>query len=77
VTKWILSGEPIALLAATGHFGMILFCAIGYARLPNKRWTDAGVLLVSGAAAIAYFWLIIALAGPQHLPLFRRTFHIG
>jgi hypothetical protein len=30
-----------------------------------------------GAAAIAYFWLIIALAGPQYLPLFRRTLHLA
>ena len=55
---------------------MIIGCAIAYPRLPDKRGSDAFVLIGSGAAAIVYFWVIIALTGPQYLPLFRRTFHV-
>ncbi len=69
-------GTIIAIPAALGHFGMIAFCFWAYLRLRNKRWTDIGILLGSGAVAIGYFASIIAIFGPQYLPLFRKVFRI-
>jgi hypothetical protein len=70
-------GALIAVIAALGHCLMIIGCVIAYLRLPNKQPTDAFVLVGSGAAAILYFWAIIALTGPQYLPQFRRLFHLA
>ena len=67
-------GTIIAVPAALGHFGMIACCLWAYLRLRNKRWTDIGILLGSGAVAIGYFGSIIAIFGPQYLPLFRKVF---
>jgi len=69
-------GTIIAVPAALGHFGMIACCLWAYLRLRNKRWTDVGILLGSGAVAIGYFATIIAIFGPQYLPLFRKVFPI-
>jgi len=79
----VISGGPvanpgtiIAVPAALGHFGMISCCLWAYLRLRNKRWTDVGILLGSGAVAIGYFATIIAIFGPQYLPLLRKVFRI-
>lgn len=69
-------GTIIAIPAALGHFGMIAFCLWAYLRLRNKRWTDIGILLGSGVIAIGYFAAIVAIFGPQYLPLFRKVFRI-
>ena len=69
-------GTIIAIPAALGHFGMIAFCVWAYLRLRNKHLTDVGILLGSGAVAIGYFALIIAIFGPQYLPLFRKVFRL-
>lgn len=69
-------GTVIAIPAALGHFGMIAFCLWAYLRLRNKRLTDIGILLGSGAVAIGYFAAIIAIFGPQYLPLFRKAFRL-
>lgn len=66
-------GSIIAIPAALGHFGMIAFCIWAYLRLQNKRWTDIGVLLAGGVLAIGYFVTIIAIFGPQYLPLLRKV----
>ena len=55
---------------------MIAFCLWAYLRLRNKRLTDIGILLGSGAVAIGYFAAIIAIFGPQYLPLFRKVFRL-
>lgn len=73
------AGDPgtiIAIPAALGHLGMIVFCAWAYLRLGDKRGSDIGVLAGSGAAAIGYLVAIIALFGPQYLPLVRKVFHV-
>src|SRR5437588_5153149 len=49
-------GTIIAIPAALGHFGMIVFCLWAYFRLRNKRWTtDIGILLGCGVVAVGYF----------------------
>jgi uncharacterized membrane protein len=70
------SGTMIAIPAALGHFGMIAFCLWAYLRLRSKRLTDISILLGSGAIAIGYFAAIIAIFGPQYLPLFRKVFRL-
>jgi len=55
---------------------MIVFCLWAYLRLKDKRWSDLAVLIGSGAVAIGYFVLIIALTGRQYLPLMRKVFRI-
>lgn len=79
----LVSGKPvidggalIALPAALGHFGMIVFCIWAYVNLRDKRWSDVFVLVASAFLSIGYFALIVALTGPQYLPIFRRVFHI-
>ncbi len=69
-------GTIIAIPAALGHFGMIAFCLWAYLRLRDRRLTDIGILLGSGAVAIGYFAVIIAIFGPQYLPLFRKVFRL-
>jgi uncharacterized membrane protein len=69
-------GTIIAIPAALGHFGMIAFCLWAYLRLRSKRLTDISILLGSGAIAIGYFAAIIAIFGPQYLPLFRKAFRL-
>lgn len=69
-------GTIIAIPAALGHFGMIAFCLWAYLRLRNKRLTDIGILLGSGAVAISYFAAIIAMFGPRYLPLFRKVLRL-
>jgi hypothetical protein len=65
----------IALLAAGGHFLMIGAGLAGFLLLRPKLmgWLK---FLAGGAAAIAYFVLIIYTTGPQYIPLVRRIFHL-
>lgn len=70
------AGTVIAIPAALGHFGMIVFCAWAYTRLNKKRWSDVAVMLGSGVLAIGYFAGIIVLFGRQYLPLLRVVFHV-
>ena len=66
----------MAIPAALGHFGMIAFCLWAYLRLGSKPLTDISILLGSEAFAIGYFAAIIAIFGPQYLPLFRKVFRL-
>ena len=78
-----LSGGPapnanalIAVFAALSHFGLIIFCMSGYLRLPNKKWHDTGILVISASLSIGYFATIVALTAQQYLFVFEKVFHL-
>lgn len=52
------------------------FLPLGLFASGNKRLTDIGILLGSGAVAIGYFAAIIVIFGPQYLPLLRKVFRL-
>ena len=64
----VLIAAPAAI--ATG--ALALFCVIGYARLPNKRWRDVAVMTVAAVIVPSYFLAIFAAFTPQYLEMFRR-----
>ena len=70
------AGALIALPAALGNCGMIIFCIWAYIRLRGKSWRDAGILAASAFLSTGYFAVIVVLTAPKFLPLFRRAFHI-
>lgn len=65
----------IAVVAAGGHFLMILACLWGFLRTrPNsKQWLQ---FLAGGVLSIVYFIAIIFTTGPQYIPLVKRVFHL-
>jgi hypothetical protein len=63
----------LSLIAATGHFLLIAACLIGFLKTrPTAR--EWGQFVGGGVLAVAYFILIIVIAGPQYIPLLRRVF---
>jgi hypothetical protein len=64
----------IAVVAAGGHFLLIIACLAAFLRMrPDaRRW---GQFLGGGVIAVAYFAAIIITTGPQYIPLLRRIFH--
>lgn len=65
----------IALVAALGHFLLIVACLAGFLRMrPRvKQW---GQFLAGGVLAVGYFILIIVITGPQYIGLLKRTFRL-
>jgi hypothetical protein len=63
----------LALIAATGHFVLIVACLSGFLkRRPNAgHWSK---FVGGGVLAMAYFIAIIFMTGPQYIPLIRRAF---
>jgi len=63
----------LAIIAATGHFVLIVACLIGFLETRPKpgAWTK---FIGGGLLAIAYLVGIIFITGPQYIPLLRRTF---
>jgi hypothetical protein len=63
----------VAVIAAAGHFLMIVACLVGFLRTgPNlRRW---GQFLGGGVLAVAYLVAIIFTTGPQYIPLVKRVF---
>lgn len=66
----------IAVVAATGHFLMIVACVAGFlATRPDRRqWTR---FVGGGVAAVAYLVAIIFISGPQYIPLVKRVFGLS
>ena len=62
----------IAAPAAIATASLALASAIGYARLPDKRWRDLIVIASAVAIVPAYFLAIFAAFTPQYLQMFRR-----
>ena len=65
----------IALVAALGHFMLIIGCLAGFLRL-HPRLMDWLKFVAAGALAIAYFLLIIVTTGRQYIPLMKKVFHL-
>jgi hypothetical protein len=63
----------VAVIAAAGHFLMIVACVVGFLRTgPNRRrW---GQFFGGGILALAYLVAIIFTTGPQYIGLVRRVF---
>ena len=66
----------IALVAAAGHFMMIVACVAGVlATRPDRRqWAR---FVAGGVAAVAYLVAIIYVSGPQYIPLVKRVFGLS
>ena len=63
----------LAIIAATGHFVLIVACLTGFLATRPKagEWSK---FIGGGLLAMAYFAAIIVMTGPQYIPLLRRTF---
>lgn len=63
----------VAVIAAAGHFLMIVACVVGLLRTgPNlRRW---GQFFGGGMLAVAYLIAIIFTTGPQYIGLVKRVF---
>jgi hypothetical protein len=65
----------IALIAAGGHFLLIIACLAGFLRMrPGGR--QLGQFIAGGALAVAYFVVIIVTTGPQYIGLLKRVFRL-
>jgi hypothetical protein len=65
----------IAVVAAAGHFLLVVACLAGFLRTrPElRRW---GQFAGGGVIAVGYFALIIITTGPQYVGLLKRVFHL-
>ena len=65
----------IALVAAFGHFLMLVACVVGLLRLrPGGR--ELGEFVLGGVLAVGFFVLIIFATGRQYIPLVRHVFRV-
>jgi len=62
----ILIAAPAALATA----GLVIFSAVGYARIPNKSSRDLGRLALAVVTVPLFFLLIFAVFAPRYLALF-------
>jgi hypothetical protein len=65
----------IAVVAAAGHFLLIVACLAGFLRL-RPRAVQWGQFLAGGILAVGYFVLIIFTTGPQYIGLIKKIFHL-
>jgi hypothetical protein len=65
----------IAVIAAAGHFLLIIACLAGFFRLRPKarQWAQ---FIAGGVLAVAYFATIIIISGPQYIGLLKRIFRL-
>lgn len=65
----------IAVIAAAGHFLLILACLAGFLRTRpgTRRW---GQFIAGGALAVGYFVAIVITTGPQYVGLLKRVFRL-
>jgi hypothetical protein len=65
----------IAVVAAVGHFLLIIACLAGFIRTrPNAR--QLGQFVAGGLLAVAYLIAIVVITGPQYIDLLKRVFHM-
>lgn len=65
----------VAVIAAAGHFLLIIACLAGFLReRPRARqWAQ---FVTGGALAVGYLVGIIVTTGPQYIGLLKRTFRL-
>ena len=65
----------IAVIAAGGHFVLIIGCVAGFLRMQPraKQWAR---FMAGGVLAVAYFTVIIITTGPQYIVLLKRAFRL-
>ena len=65
----------LAVIAAAGHFLLIIACLAGFFRQQPgvKQWLQ---FLAGGTLAVGYFVVIIITAGPQYIGLLKRVFRL-
>jgi hypothetical protein len=65
----------IAVVAAGGHFLLIIACLAGFLRTrPGvRRWSE---FMAGGVVAVAYLVVIIVTTGPQYIDLLKRVFRL-
>ena len=65
----------IAVIAAGGHFLLMVACVAGFLRIRQdlRGW---GQFVAGGVLAVGYFALIIVTTGPQYAGLLKRVFHL-
>jgi len=65
----------IAVIAAGGHFLLIIACLTGFFRMrPGAQ--QLGQFIAGGGLAVAYFVVIIITTGPQYIGLLKRVFRL-
>ena len=57
----------IAVPAAVGTAGLVVFSVVGYSRLSNKSWRDVGVFAAALVFVPAFFVAIFAAFAPRFL----------
>lgn len=65
----------LAVVAAGGHFLLIIACLAGFFR-QRPRVKHWGQFLAGGALAVGYFAAIIITTGPQYTGLLKRAFRL-
>ena len=66
--------QLIAAPAAIATGGLVLFCCLGYVRLPTRSRRDVAIWIGALALVPLFFLVIIAGFAPQYLPIFQRAF---
>jgi hypothetical protein len=66
----------IAVPGAVATAGLVLFSLVGYARLRNKRWSDAGLFGATAVIITAFFFTIFAAFSPQFLVPLKHMFSL-
>jgi hypothetical protein len=61
----------IAVPAAIGTGGMVLFSSIGYLRLPKKHFSDLALFAIALIIITLFFLAIFRLFAPAYLEMFR------
>jgi hypothetical protein len=64
----------LSLIAAVGHFLLIIACLAGFLRR-SPRAREWGQFLGGGVLAVIYFAAIILTTGPQYIGLLKRVFN--
>jgi hypothetical protein len=66
----------IAVIAAGGHFLLIIACLAGFLRTQPRvrRWSE---FIAGGVVAVGYLVVIIVTTGPQYIGLLKRVFRLS
>jgi hypothetical protein len=65
----------VAVVAAAGHFLLIVACLAGFLRIRQNK-VSWGQFFAGGIIAVGYLVAIIFATGPQYIWIIRRVFHV-